>query len=785
MHGHADARDQTAIVGGGPTPSPGSGGWWLARVYSDPATAAEVCIAEITRSAPPPPPAVDPKPPASQRPDCFRKIGVRVEFVRSTFIRGEIYGEFDIETAAESALAQGGQPALRNGPRNPSDGICTFLLRLRLSEDRGAWEVTGEFRALDADLDGLAKMDQAHANQTALDVLGALSIMAPLTASATDLSPAAGAVVALGSVGLGASDLIHTHSLILRGGELKVSDGISRSRRHDHRRRSRHAGQRASRYRGRLQLRPWHRAGRPGASGRDPLQGDRRALAMGECRHQRQPPNMCRCRSSIRAAAIRSTCRLARSAHRRRSTNSCVSSASASAATTRAILEVDVGLGVDLGIITVNSVRVRGRLDGPPLDLQLTKLAATLDIPGTIHGTGSIEFTPLGFKGAFDLTIVPVNIRASAVLAVERDPSGVTGVLIGAEVDFPVPILLGNSGLGIYGFLGGIGVNYARNEPVGSAVPALDWLQAQFARPGGVMDPTGWQLTPGAYAFAAGMLVGTVDAGFTLHLKGIVIIEVPGPRLLLVMKADVLSLPPVLKSNQSATFLAVLDIDFGQGTITIGIVAAYEIERILKIRVPITAFFDAHAPESWLVDLGSYIDRVTVDVLDVISGDGYLMVHGNGISLPTNPALVVPNGIAVATGFHFQAVLMGSKAVGLYLEVAAGFDAILGLDPFYLAGIDLRARRAPALDRRYLGERRADRAGGQARSRRRHRHRSLCARRGLRQRRFLLLRGEGLRVADDRRTDDADARSASAHRRGDADLPLASAGRRHRRQCVD
>ena len=63
------------------------------------------------------------------------------------------------------------------------------------------------------------------------------------------------------------------------------------------------------------------------------------------------------------------------------------------------------------------------------------------------------------------------------------------------------------------------------------------------------MDPNGWELTPGAYAFAAGMLLGTVDGGFMVHLKGIVIIEVPGPRLLLVMKADVLSLPPVLKSN--------------------------------------------------------------------------------------------------------------------------------------------------------------------------------------------------------------------------------------------
>lgn len=683
VHGHVDARDQIPIVEGGPTPGPGTSGWWLARVYTNAPAAPEVCTAEIRRRAADPPAAVDPKPPPRGRPDVFHKIGVRVEFVRSTFIRGEIYGEFDIETAAESALARNGQPALRNGPRNPDDGICLFLLRLRLSEDRGAWEVTAEFRAKDADLDGLAKMDQAHANQAVLDILGALSIMAPLSASATNLSPAAGAVVALGSIAVGASDLIHTHSLILRGGELKVSDGIVGA---DGTTTVADSGTQVSILLdleiafsfdlGIVRVDPAHPV-----TTRYKAIGVRSQWGTGTGLEYVPLPIFDPSRGytlDVPAGALSATPpldELLRILGFRVSRDN------------PTYLEVEVGLGVDLGIITVDSVRVRARLDGPPLDLQLTKLAATLDIPGTIHGTGSIEFTPLGFKGAFDLTIVPVNIRASAVLAVESTPGGVTGVLIGAEVDFPVPILLGNSGLGIYGFMGGIGVNYARDEPTGVAVPALQWLQDQFGRPGGVMDPSGWELTSGAYAFAAGMLVGTVDAGFTVHLKGIVIIEVPGPRLLLVMKADVLSLPPVLNSNQSATFLAVLDIDFGRGTITIGIVAAYEIESILKVRVPITAFFDAQQPENWLVDLGSYQDRVTVEVLDVISGSGYLMVHGNGISLPTNPALVVPNGIAVATGFHIQAVLMGSKAAGLYLEVAAGFDAILGLDPFYLAGI--------------------------------------------------------------------------------------------------
>ena len=81
-------------------------------------------------------------------------------------------------------------------------------------------------------------------------------------------------------------------------------------------------------------------------------------------------------------------------------------------------LEVEAGIGVPLGPVTVDTLRVRARLDGP-FDLQLTKLGATLDVPNTIHGSGSIALTGAGFKAAFDLTIVPLSIRAAATLAIE------------------------------------------------------------------------------------------------------------------------------------------------------------------------------------------------------------------------------------------------------------------------------------------------------------------------------------------------------------------------------
>jgi large repetitive protein len=666
---------------------PGASHWWHATATSGAGAAAITVTADLHRDNTPPPHDDDPRPHEPGRPDCFHLIGVRVELVRSTFVRCEVYGEFDIETATERRLAAHGTAPLRAGQRpNPSDGICTFLVRLRIAEDQGAWDISGEFRAKEGDLDGLAEMTDAQSNGVTLNILGALSILAPLTSAATELSPAAGAVVALGSVALGASDLIKTKRLTLRGGQVIVSQGVLGA---DGITTVSDQGTQVSilldvevafwfdltliridpnmpvttRYKA-IGVRSKWGTGSGGSLDYvplpvfDPSRGYSLDIPAGSM-HAVPPLDDILRIMGVRVSRDNPT-----------------------------YLEVEVGLGLDLGIITIETIRVRARIDGPPLDLQITKLAASIDIPNVITGRGEVAIIDGGFSGALDIQIIPVKIRGSLTFTY-RSVGGVSGVLLGAEIEFPVPLVLGSSGLGIYGFLVGVGINHKRIEGTGQ-VPALTWLKDQLGRPGGIMNAAGWELHQGGFAFAAGVLVGTLEGGFVIHLKGLVVVEVPGPRLLFVMKADVIKMPPALKdANQSATFLAVLDLDFGRGTITIGIVAEYEIESILKIRVPVTAFFDTNDVQGWLVELGNYQDRVTVEVLEVISGSGYLMIHGNGIThaqLPVDGFPAVGSGLAIATGFHISAVLMGSKAVGLYLEVAAGFDALVGFDPFFIAG---------------------------------------------------------------------------------------------------
>ncbi|MEN0129598.1 MAG: DUF6603 domain-containing protein [Brevundimonas sp.] len=685
--GHGEGDAQTSGPHG--TPPQDAPDWWHASASAAVDQTITVTAHLERPAADPPPENTDPQPTRTPIPACFHKLGVTVELVRSTFVRAEIYGEIDIQTALENQISST-DPGATIPPRdNPSDGISQFLLRLRIAEDRSSWDVTAQFKAVDEDKDGLWQAKRGTGDQTGLDILGAVAVLSPLLAAVTPPSPTAGELVPMAIVGgaavaVGAAGVIKTQKITLHGGQLIVTDGLVDPATGDGPRstsisilldvetaftfdigilRVEPTKPLTARYKAVGLRSQWRSDPQPDGTVQyvplpvfDPSAGYSLDIPMG---------------SLIGPDALQDILRVVGGRISRDNP---------------LYLEVEVGLGIDLGIVTIESARVRVRLDQAEFP-QLTALGASIDVPNVLHGSGYVKIDSTGFEGAFDVTLTPVKLRIAAQIAVKQE-QGVTGVLIGAEVEFPVPIPLANSGLAIYGFLGGVAVNFARKEDPTAQVPALAWLQSQLTDPNGsVMKPSGWKVQPGAFAVAGGILLGTSEGGFIVHLKGLVLVEVPGPRLLFAMKADVIKMPPALKdANQQATFLAVLDLDLGRGTITIGLVASYEIESLLTIRVPVTAFFDANHLDQWFVDLGSNTNPVTVSVLDVFEGTGYLMVHGDGTTIHIEGLPLVTTGITVAVGFHIRAVLMGSKAVGLYLEVAAGFDAIVAFSPFAIGG---------------------------------------------------------------------------------------------------
>ena len=212
-------------------------------------------------------------------------------------------------------------------------------------------------------------------------------------------------------------------------------------------------------------------------------------------------------------------------------------------------IEADIGMKADLGVVSVDRARVRLTLpetDGEQLAVTITALAASVNIAGVLKGTGSLAIDDTGFDGNLDLALISLGLRVAATLAVQHvdDPASgrsLTAVFASLEVNFPAPLPLLQSGLGISGFIGLFGMHYARTQdpPTSSDDnPALDWLNkaAPTAEINKLRGPAPannvlWAPAPDHWAVGLGVVLGTMEGGTILNLQGVVIVELPGHRL--------------------------------------------------------------------------------------------------------------------------------------------------------------------------------------------------------------------------------------------------------------
>ncbi|SDI25502.1 hypothetical protein SAMN05216603_12911 [Pseudomonas benzenivorans] len=336
-------------------------------------------------------------------------------------------------------------------------------------------------------------------------------------------------------------------------------------------------------------------------------------------------------------------------------------------------LEIVLRPKADLGIVTIDRASVRVPLDGGGVPT-LTALDAHLNV-GLLQGSGSLELLPNGFKGTFDASFgAPLDIRAAAVLELE-DAGGPVSVRLGFDVEWPVPIPLANSGIGLFGILGVLAVR--RRRDVGPGKTALDWYVEADGNPIGgkwATDPEGWALGIGA-------VLGTLEGGTLVNTKGLLMLELPGPRFLLIMKADILTRRPKRQGRDLGRLLAVMEIS--QKSLMIGIAAEYRVPFLIEVRVPAEAYFDFDNTSDWRLDVGKLGGLMaSVRFMSSIRADGYLMIHGSDITgFPPKP---LP-GPAVATGVR-AALTWGPQDIGLYIKVAASADVGISFKPPLLTG---------------------------------------------------------------------------------------------------
>ncbi|MEN8202285.1 MAG: hypothetical protein ABFS28_06795 [Bacteroidota bacterium] len=356
------------------------------------------------------------------------------------------------------------------------------------------------------------------------------------------------------------------------------------------------------------------------------------------------------------------------------------------------ILEFDLGLNANLGVVTVETVRVRIPFEpsGPPA---IIPTAISVDIPGAFVGKGYLDIRDSGFTGSIDVTLVPLKLRIQASVGVESLEEAnrrITAFFLSLGAEFTAPIPLGGTGLGLYGLLGLFGMHYKRDEepPVNPNLPvALDWFYHKAkGKPNEIAvdgRPT-WVTAPDRWSFGVGVVLGTMEGAFIFNLKGMLVLDLPGPRILIFAKAQILETRPPSgePADQSAGILAVVDLNFQSGYIAIGLLFTYEIKELLRIEVPIDSRFSFDDIEDWHLHIGSLDNKASADILGISKGTAYLMFDGKGI--PDFP-LGALHGFSIAAGIAASLVI-GNKDSGLYAEVSGALDVGVSTEPLHFTG---------------------------------------------------------------------------------------------------
>jgi hypothetical protein len=344
--------------------------------------------------------------------------------------------------------------------------------------------------------------------------------------------------------------------------------------------------------------------------------------------------------------------------------------------------ELDLHFAVDLGPVQVSRATLRVALDPKaPQPIQLRGFGVGIDIPGLLHGSGSLALQSAGFAASLSLEITPFQLAAKAALQTEtNDNPHFVSTIADVEVDFPVPIPIANSGFGLMSVGGQVGVRRKAVSLGADLAAQVNWDP---------LDPVnGTKPDPDNLMFGARLIIGTLpDLGATLQATGAVAVVVPD----LAVRA---ALDVKLLGGFGPRVIGVLVAD--DNGLFVGALGRFQFPSqdlvLLDARAPIEAWFPSHSG-AWHVFLGS--DGVTprespgpisVTVLPDLFGmscEAFLMVDGQSLHNVMGVGLDL-DGFSIATGFKF-ATTFGLRPVAwadLHVQAALG----IGTTPLVIAG---------------------------------------------------------------------------------------------------
>lgn len=674
---------------------------------------------------PQPQPARPPSPLPSQPPGVFRRVGIRVKVIRNDPVLLELSGRLDFETDLEAKMRNpNGAPAINgnlqlhqqsaaaaDSTTNPQDGVVDFRLTIVHDPATHSWTETLAIGAHPDDVDGLLQVRNIHSGSPTADTrlndaLGSVMILAPIIGTAvgaTDPNSASSYAVLggtiVGAAAIGAAGFLQTEKITLHGGELRfrqfvppgdpmtfsdagvlfdyaVEFGVDVPSLGIKTTRPLKVRYRAIGFNINFQ-----------GGGYQPIFDTSKGYEL-----DLSDPGLFALPAPIDNVLKIFAARIAK--------------------VNPLTVELDLGMKVDLGVVRIDKFKVKIPVDpfGVPTILPS---GISVDISQVLVGSGFVNIVEPpaappdqeqpgfgGIEGAFDVSLVPIKLRIAASFGVRPISDAATGrkataVFLGLIVDLPAPIPLAQSGIGIYGFSGLFAMHYKRLEndpnPSDATGPAILWLQAAGGEPAKLFNNgvALWGPELDRWSFGVGVMLGTTEGGFLVNLRGMFVLELPGPRILVFVKILIVQVMPDLSPGNDLTvgILGVIDLDIARRSFTVGIIVNLEIEEIVSLVVPVELFTKLDDLKNWHLYVGTFGAPASAKVLDIVRGFGYVMIAGHDITgWPGYGQLRTLPGMAMAAGIG-ASVVFGDESIGLYLKVSARADVAVSFSPrLFLVG---------------------------------------------------------------------------------------------------
>lgn len=310
----------------------------------------------------------------------------------------------------------------------------------------------------------------------------------------------------------------------------------------------------------------------------------------------------------------------------------------------------DGGVSVNPGGVDCrgDGIKFYFTVDEGPLHcfLRIEGIGIDLVIPGTASKDqavlilkGYLSLKNPEYLGSISFSLPKVKIAGGGTMKYNTSyPAWAVDVWL----ELPMPILVGSTGLGIYGFRGLFGLRYiaskeAINPPLAADASWGDYYRAPQPRKGlhlqklMLPDKTGGAKNP--FSVGAGVSLATAqDKGKAFSSQLFLLVSLPN-LIMLEGRADILAKQRVGLTDGEPPYYAYLALS--PESIELGAGVNYLIPKETGETLNLAAVFEAayfwRNSSAWYVHFGTKAKPMTARILDMLDGYAYLMLSASGI----------------------------------------------------------------------------------------------------------------------------------------------------------